>query len=161
MKTLIISLLLAGVCYTSSYSQVVYPITIEKKGFSKVYYQNNVKINRNYELNSILKSTPASAEMINSSLKNMIIGSGFLLVSIIPWGASLFVMEDDPETAFILSGVALGISLSSLPFMIRSSRQRRQAIDLYNGNISDFTDYRRINIQIGVGLEGACMRVTF
>lgn len=153
--------LLAGLFCVSSYSQVMYPITIEKKGFSKVYYQNDQKLNWTYELNSVLKSNPASVGMINRSIKNVVISGGILLVSIIPWGISLFVMPDDPTTAFILGASALCISLSALPFAIKSDRQRKEAVGLYNKSIPDYNAYRRINVQIGAGPGGVGMYITF
>ena len=132
MKNMFLCFMLCVVCLISSHSQEFHPIIVQKKGLGKVYTQNEQTL-KNKELHSILKNDPNSAAIYQKSRTNDIIATSALAVGTIPLIGSLVTGYNEEYGVSLGLGLsALCIYISALPFSIRSGKQKKEAIDLYN-----------------------------
>jgi hypothetical protein len=165
MKNIILCFFLCITYTISIHSQEFYPIVVNKKGLGKVYTQNEQKL-KNKELNLILKNDSNSAAMYKKSRTNDIIATSALAVGTVPLIGSIVAGSNDEL------GVSLGLSLTALvfyvtalPFSIKSSKQKKEAINLYNSQPTEPVKKREpfddVELKIGMTSNGIGLVLLF
>jgi hypothetical protein len=174
MKSIILSGIIGCLFSLSTTAQLSGPISIEKKGFRKIYMQDGKSLDSR-QLTSVLKSDPASKREYTISKTNSIIGVSSIGVGTIFIGmgfaytlkAAQATSENDLAASTDYSNASAGAMLIgagfyvvSLPFLIMSNSHFKKSVNSYNSSrVTSKTD--RIDLNICFTGTGAAVQLRF
>lgn len=171
MKKSIIILLACMIASVSLFSQDMSPITVEKKGLSRQYLQNDKRLERK-ELRTILSSYPGSAKEFKaasraSSAGTLLIGGGALVIgasslydSIKDLNALNSGSLDVGHTSVVPFLIGCGMVIGGIPLAIIGNSQFIKSLNLYNSQFKT-SDNPVATIQFSVTPVSAGMKITF
>lgn len=168
------TIILFAVCLVISLpalAQEASPITLQKKGFSRYYVQNDQRLDRK-ELRTILEGYPGSAQEFKAASRNST--AGMLLVSggaLVIGASSLYDTLKDLDalnsgsldvgnTSVVPYLVGCGMIVGGIPLMLIGNSHLIKSFSLYNaqfkaGSMPDAT------VQFIVTPAGAGMKIVF
>jgi hypothetical protein len=161
MKNIIISLTLLLFSFASVYSQASNDsINLKKVIGGYQYFQGSEVFTLN-EIAQVLKPNTAAYEEIKRAQTTNTIASVFGFAGGFLIGWPLGTAVGGGEANWALAGIGAGIVVIAIPINIKSNKQAKNAIDIYNSGLNKTSFWQNKEFKISSSIHGLTICMTF